>query len=200
MRYRDYKIFRPGFYYHIFNRGNNKQQIFFDATDYLAFLTRLKIVLGLSVPDWRIKIRPLESNSFSILSYCLMPNHFHFLIKQNKDIGINRLMAKLCTGYAMYFNKKHERIGNVFQDAFKAKVVENDTYAKYVSAYIHNNPKNLDYDYSSYKSVVGLQNDQIVDRGILLSWFDNDPSKYRKFVETFTEKDEERIKDGLFDI
>ena len=117
MRFRDYKIFRIGCYYHIFNRGNNKQAIFLDSMDYMALLKRLKIVLGLYI-DTQLRVHPLPKNSFSVISYCLMPNHFHFLIRQNTDVGIEKLIQKVITSYVMYFNRKYNRVGGLFQDAF----------------------------------------------------------------------------------
>jgi putative transposase len=198
MNSRDYKMFRPGHYYHVFNRGNNKQGVFKDSQDMLVFLSRLRQVLNLPVLR-PVRIVPVPEGSFSMVSYCLMPNHFHFQIRQNNDIGIDRLMLKICTSYAMYYNRKYEHIGNVFQDRFKAKLIDNDTYAKYVSAYIHNNPRNLDYDYSSFKDIVGIRDGQIVDRSILLSWFDNNIEAYAGFVRAFNEKDENSIERFLFE-
>src|SRR3989344_4815697 len=83
-------------------------------------------------------VRPIPKGSFTILAYCLMPNHFHILIRQNLKIPIGQLMIKVCTSYAKYFNHKYNRVGNIFQDTFKAKVIETDEYLSYLSAYIHN--------------------------------------------------------------
>ena len=99
----------------------------------------------------------------------------------------------------MYFNKKYGRVGGLFQDQFKAKLVEHDAYAKYLSAYIHNNPHSLEYDYSSYKDIIGLRNGQIVDKSIVLGWFNDNVNEYKKFVEGFTEKDKQQIQDLLFE-
>jgi putative transposase len=198
MRYRDYKIFRPGCYYHVYNRGNNKQDVFLGEGDYISFLRRFCLVLGLPVSAARTSIRPLPVGAFSIVSYCLMPNHFHLLIRQNTDVGVDKLLLKLCTSYAIYFNHKYDHIGNVFQDAFKAKLVENDMYAKYLSAYIHNNPADLDYDYSSYKDIMGIRDGQICDTSIVLSWFNNSPYQYRDFLRSVT-KEDEHIRHQLFE-
>ncbi len=200
MRDRDYKVFRPEHYYHVFNRGNNKQSIFLEDRDYINFLKRLKFVLGL-IPVNRAQTRicPLPYGAFSIISYCLMPNHFHFLIRQNSDMGINKLIQKVSTSYVSYFNRQYSRVGGLFQDQFKAKLVDNDSYVKYVSAYIHNNPSDLDYDYSSYKDIVGLRDGKIVERGILLSWFNNSQGAYAAFVKGFAQKDKQQIQDLLFE-
>lgn len=200
MRDRDYKTFRPNNYYHVFNRGNNKQAIFLDDADYISFLKRLKFVLGLlSVSRNQTRIRPLPAGAFSIITYCLMPNHFHFLIRQNSDVGIDKLIQKVITSYVSYFNKRYNRVGGLFQDQFKAKLVDNDSYAQYVSAYIHNNPANLDYDYSSYKDIVGARGGAIADKDILLSWFNNDRNQYKSFVGGFGQKERQQIQDLLFE-
>lgn len=187
MLYRDYKIFRPGNYYHVFNRGVNKQIIFFDDEDYLQFLKRLKIILGvLPTSSTKTRIKPLPLESFSILSYCLMTNHFHLFIRQNTEISIDKLILKLCTSYSKYINKKYNRVGTLFQDNFKAKLIENDQYATYVSAYIHNNPQSpRTYQYSSYREILGLTEDNLCDEKILLDWFDNSAKNYEQFVNNF---------------
>lgn len=206
MNSRDYKIFRDGNFYHIFNRGNNKQTIFFENQDYFVFLSRIKLALGFSKVLFeegkknQVRIHPFPKNTFSIICYCLMPNHFHFLVRQNADTGIDRLISKVCTSYAKYFNLKYGHIGNVFQDRFKSKIVETDSYLTYLSAYIHNNPSNpLEYDFSSFKDYLGVRQGQICEKSFLLSLFNNDQRQYKKFVLGFSEKDKEKIKDLLFE-
>ena len=129
-----------------------------------------------------------------------MDNHYHFLIKQLADIGIDKLLARVCTSYAKYFNKKYGAIGNLFQDRFKAKLVDSDEYVKYLSAYIHNNPEQPEnYDYSSYKDYLGLRRGTICKKNFILSMFGNSPEQYRKFVNSFTEKEFVTIKDLTFE-
>jgi putative transposase len=198
MKSRDYKIFRIGRYYHIFNRGNNKQKIFFDEQDYFQFLRRFKIVLG-TIPPGNLRIQSLPPKLFTILSYCLMPNHFHMLIKQETIVGVDRLMLKLCTSYAIYFNKKYQRVGNVFQDTFKAKLVDDDEYARHLIAYIHHNPDNLDYPYSSHEEILGSRAENICDREYVLSWFGDSLAEYKKFVESYGENDKNIIDNLLFE-
>ncbi len=203
MNSRDYKILRPNCYYHIYNRGNNKAEIFKDSQDYLNFLKRLKLVIFPKAKlkfESRLRISPLPSNSFSLLSYCLMPNHFHLLIRQNSEVGLDRLIAKVCTSYAKYFNLKYGHIGNLFQDRFKAKLVDNDSYLIYLSAYIHNNAENpLEYDYSSLKDYLGKRSGNLCDKTFLLNLFDNNPEKYKKFVLGFDQEYEDKIKNYLFE-
>lgn len=76
-------------------------------------------------------------------AYCLMPNHFHLLIKEKLENGISEFMKKISTGYSMYFNKRYERNGGLFEGTFKATHADNDEYLKYLFAYIHLNPVKL---------------------------------------------------------
>ncbi len=76
-------------------------------------------------------------------AYCLMPNHFHLLLKEKEEGGISKFLLKLTTGYSMYFNQKYGRNGCLFQGSFKAQFVDNDRYLEYLYAYIHLNPLKL---------------------------------------------------------
>src|SRR3989344_4331013 len=147
MKNRDYKNFASGTILHIYNRGNNREKIFFDEKDYKAFLFRTGLVLGIeqevlqkenltSVPYSRIRINAKE-NLFKLHAFCLMPNHFHLLIEQIGDIPISKLISQLCTSYAMYINKKYKRVGHVFQDQFKSVVIEDNPQLMLTSSYIH---------------------------------------------------------------
>lgn len=211
MNTRDYKIFHENGYYHIYNRGDNKENIFLEEQDYFNFLKRLKLTLGIITPKMTIgtgpersrralRIAPLPKNSFDILSYCLMPNHFHFFIRQNNDIPITKLMNRLCTSYAKYFNKKYGRTGNLFQDTFKAKTVTDDSYATYLSAYIHNNPIDpMTYLYSSFLDYLGVRQGQICNTEFILKYFNNDSEAYKKFVLSYSDNEAKIIRDLLFE-
>lgn len=210
MNKRDYKEFGEGEWYHVFTRGNGKMDVFRDTQDYENFLKRLHMVLGsesagakvpaASVPGaplygrkrWKpgsIRVTPFESGAFSISAYCLMPNHFHFLIQQNGEIPISKLFLRLLTSYSMYFNRKYEHVGHVFQDRFKAVHIEGDTQLKHVSAYIHQNPKVAGlvrdlskWQYSSYPEYLGKVGGGVCDTTKLLEHFSN-VSEYQRFVE-----------------
>lgn len=205
MNSRDYKIFRSGFVYHVYNRGNNKGLVFCCDNDYTAFLVRLKLALGKSMSKvtfdkQRIRITSFARDTFSILAYCLMPNHYHFLIKQNTDVEIGQLIHRVFTSYSKYYNLKHEKVGNLFQDTFKAKLVDNDIYLKYVSAYIHNNPAEpLLYPYSSFLDYQGLRDGTLCDRKLLLGMFNNNRDDYKKFVVDFTPKQYTLIQPYIFE-
>jgi REP element-mobilizing transposase RayT len=188
MKNRDYKNLAPGAIVHIYNRGNNREKIFFDESDYKAFLFRVGLALGiefevlkeetlLSVPNSRVRINA-KNNLFKIHSFCLMPNHFHLLIEQIGDVQISKLISQICTSYAMYINKKYKRVGHVFQERFRSVIIENDPQLMWTSAYIHMNPvkdflvKNPeDYKWSSYSDFAKNRNLPIVSKELLISTF-----------------------------
>ncbi len=151
--------FVSGEYYHIYNRGNGKHEIFLDDEDYDRFIKLLyvcnsekKFVFRDSITDIGIDAFDFEREEplVSIISWVLMPNHFHiFLISHRSDLWeedynpITEFMRKLSTAYAMYFNKKYGRSGSLFEGKFKSKHVEQDSYFNYLFAYIHLNPIKL---------------------------------------------------------
>lgn len=135
-------------FYHIYNRGTEKRNIFLSKNDYNRFLLLLyhcnssqNIILRLENKNFDAD--PVKETIVDICAYCLMPNHFHLLIREKIEGGISRFIQKLSTGYTMYFNKRHERSGVLFQGKFKSTHVDYDEYLKYVFSYIHLNPVKL---------------------------------------------------------
>ena len=189
MNKRDYKKFAEGAILHIYNRGNNREKIFHDEQDYRAFLFRIGLALGLkpdelnkekilSLPYSRIRITETNKNLFRLHSFCLMPNHFHLLIEQRKNIPISMFILKACTSFARYMNKKYGRVGHVFQDKFKAVLIEDDPQLMWTSAYIHMNPvkdglvKNpSEWQWSSYNDFVSDRDLPIVYKNLLKPMF-----------------------------
>ena len=143
--------FAPGEYYHIYNRGNSKQKIFLDKKDHDRFI---KLIFVCNSKK-NINFRDLFQSSHDVFAfdrgdtlvdvgaYCLMPNHFHLLIKEKDSGNITLFMQKLATAYVMYFNKKYERNGSLFEGKFKSQHINSDRYLKYIFAYIHLNPVKL---------------------------------------------------------
>ncbi len=187
MKTRDYKNFNAGSIFHIFNRGNNREKIFYDNKDYEAFIFRFSLALGyttedlknsLIVPHSRIRITPADKKAFRLHAFSLMPNHFHLLIEQRGDTPVSAIISRLCTSFSMYINKKYNRVGHVFQDQFKSVLIGSNEQLMWTSAYIHTNPvkdgivKNPEeYIWSSYREFVGKRNLPIVDTDLLLSLF-----------------------------
>ena len=131
----------------------------------------------------------------NIGAYCLMPNHFHLLLQEKEDGGISRFMQKLLTGYTMYFNKRQDRTGALFQGKFQSRHVDEDNYLKYLVAYIHLNPVKLidtkwkengisnreraekyleEYSYSTYPEYTGKDRVEkaIIERDSLPDYFE----------------------------
>jgi len=163
------KSFEQNGVYHIFNRGVDKRNIFLDDKDYKVFLYILKMYL-LSEEDAQKGSNPFLEDStlqkgrfhgeVELLAFCLMPNHFHLLLRQTGNEGISEFMRGLLTNYVMYFNKRHARVGSLFQGTYKAAPVTTDEQLLHVSRYIHLNPKDLSikasaYDYSSLYDYLG---------------------------------------------
>lgn len=137
-----------GYYYHLYNRGVEKRDIFLGRRDYLRFLETLgyyrKTPLPMKLSDFRrgvIKLKEIDNQTelVRILCYCLMPNHFHLLVQQMIDGGISQFLRKVSDSYTRYFNTKYERIGSLFQGSFKARLIETDEYLLHLSKYIHRN-------------------------------------------------------------
>jgi len=134
-------------FYHIYNRGADKREVFLTRHDYSRFLSSI-VEFNTELPGWQIrnlknsgiKVRPrLEEQLVDVVAYCLNPNHFHLLLRQRKDAGITEFMRKVITGYTMYFNKKNERSGVLFQGKFKSVHIDSNEQLLYVSAYVNCN-------------------------------------------------------------
>ena len=183
-------------YYHIYNRGVDKREIFMDEKDYLRFLrsmrelNHMEAIESLYRQDQlrrqaREEAKPLRlakasrSGLASFIAYCLNPNHYHFILKQTQDGGISKFMHKLSTGYTRYFNEKYSRSGSLFQGPFKAVLIETDGQLLYVSAYINGNPeihkiaKADQWMWSSYRDYLGKRNGTLSEKNVILKDFKN---------------------------
>jgi REP element-mobilizing transposase RayT len=206
--------FQNDYYYHIFNRGADKREVFSDSKDYLRFLesirdfNRLEPILSIMQFN-----RNKESSSFlkepgsftaaplvEILCYCLNPNHFHLLLKQIVDNGISKFMHKLSLGYTNYFNKKNNRSGVLFQGKFKAVKITSDEQLLYVSAYINGNAQihqigNAEkWPYSTYPDYLEMKNNLVFEQRI------NIPEGLNKKVILENFKDIAEYKDFTCDV
>ena len=155
--------------YHVINRGTGSIPIFNTPRDYNIFLQLISYyqysnqkikftrfnTLPLKVRDKYLTNLKLNNDLLvEIITYCLMPNHFHFLIKQLKDNGIENFIRHITNSHSHFFNKKYSRKGSLFEGRFKAIRIENDNQLLHVSRYIHLNP------YSSFlvKDIHSLSN------------------------------------------
>lgn len=183
-------------FFHVFNRGLNKEKIFLDDQDYRKFLTRLAILKG------------EQDYDFQLYAYILMPNHFHFLIQTHKT-PISKIMTSLSTSYSMYFNNKYHRTGVLFQNRFKSILCEKDSYFLEASRYIHLNPieaglaSNLaDYPWSSYQELFGIPELSLMDseaKTQLTGSSEKEKESYHKYLDEGLLKFEEMKKDYSFE-
>lgn len=147
-------------FYHVYNRGVEKRNIFLDEQDYSVFLSYLQTYLSpkdedtlksiIASPetlpkekDNALKLLHLKnySKDIELICYALLPNHFHLLLRQHDSV-LNHFMNSLGTRYGMYFNRKYRRQGVLFQDVYKAVGVETEEQLLHLSRYIHRNPTN----------------------------------------------------------
>lgn len=123
-----------------------------------------------------------------IVVYCLNPNHYHFILKQVEEKGVERFMHKIGTSFTLYFNKRNKRTGALFQGNFKAAHIDSNEYLLYLSAYVNENNfihgynKRNDWQYSSLPSYLGKKNDKLVNKDIISGQFDN-IRQYKDFLE-----------------
>lgn len=189
-------VFANKEFYHVFNRGVEKRTIFTNRRDYRRFLQTLDYY-RLKNPPTRFSFRnrptilrsqrASSSPLIEIVCFCLMPTHFHLLLRQLEESGITTFISKLTNSYTKYFNTKYRRIGPLLQGSFKAVRIENDEQLVHVSRYIHLNPV-IDYlvrdlrryEYSSYLEYVA-QRHGFCRTDYVLSHFSS-VNDYEKFV------------------
>ncbi|BDA68384.1 hypothetical protein CAL7716_025500 [Calothrix sp. PCC 7716] len=177
--------FKSGNYYHIYNRGNNRQKIFFQNQNYSYFQRLIK--------------KHLIDNQVEIIAYCLMPNHYHLLIHLNND-NLSELMQAFALSYTKAINNRFNRVGSLFQGPFQSIHVDTDEYLLHLSRYIHLNPvganlvkKPQDWIYSSYLDYIIPKKDSFVKKDKILEYFDLEylapEDSYRSFVESQQEEE-----------
>lgn len=206
-------------YYHLYNRGNNKQPIFFEEKNYKYFLFLLKSYLSpiseLEYFDQKnddlIKYKHKNYfNNLKVLAFCLMPNHFHLLVKQTFKKTIADFMQSIQTNYVMYINKKYNRCGTLFQSTYRGILLEHQQQVLLISRYIHLNPANLnpqrfqfahywsnyeDYPFSScawYKKRLNcswFNSSEILDFFYNKSFLTKNYKTYRMYVSKQTDED-----------
>lgn len=184
-------IFENAFY-HVFNRGINKQAIFLSQNDYFFFLRKLS------------ELR--KKYDHSIYAFCIMPNHFHISI-QTRRTPISKIMSSLTTSYSMYFNRTYSHFGPVFQNRFKSILIENDLYFLKLSQYIYLNPVKAGlvsdpvlYKFSSIREALGKEPLKLPDKDIvrLIGETKSSQKEYEKFIYDGTSQDLTEI-DNLFE-
>jgi REP element-mobilizing transposase RayT len=168
------EILERGFYYHIYNRGNNKEKLYLEHADYIYFLELFKKYIY---------------EVTNIYCFCLLPNHFHFLLRFREEDEIfsyslkkkpsYRVLSDFFNAYAKYFNYKYGRTGSLFQERYRRKKVDNEIYLKYLIHYIHTNPVHHEisddfssYGYSSYQTFISKK-PTLLEREYVLEIFED---------------------------
>ncbi|MFY9120334.1 MAG: transposase [Syntrophomonadaceae bacterium] len=169
--------------YHIIQRGNEQRDIFMSDSDRHLYLNLLR--------------RTKQKYQFLLHAYCLMSNHVHLIINDNGH-DISLIMKSLSTSYAVNFNKKHQRVGHLFQGRFRSELVTDDSYLLELSRYIHNNPVKANmvsdptnYQWSSYNHYIGLTYNELVDEDLILAQFSMQIDQAKNLYRSFVLKDEE---------
>lgn len=205
------KTYVAGGVYHVYNRGVEKRDIFLEPKDYSMFLHYLKAFLQPPDPDAeregvlpRVTQLSLQRSALyhrvELLAFCLMPNHFHLMLRQRDERGMAELMQRLGNAYVEYFNKKQKRVGSLFQGRYKAVQVDVGAHFLLVTRYIHRNPLEMvaargiaslfDYPYSSYPDYLGIRHTKWVHSEVILDYFPRVKETlpgditYREFVES----------------
>jgi putative transposase len=202
-----------GQYYHIYNRGNNRQNIFIERENYFFFLRGLRKYLlaenrTSQVPETSEVLETSDVSkpnvAVAIVAYCLMPNHFHLLVCPHDDM-LSRRMQRFSISYTKAVNKRYGRVGSLFQGQFQAVPVERDEYLLHLSRYIHLNPVTAglvkcpeDWEFSSYRDYIGLRQGTLPRPDVVLSQFPKSGA-YQAFVESYRPCDRSVIAHLLFD-
>lgn len=220
--------FATGCFYHIYNRGVDKRHIFKDKEDFYRFIKCLYECNDIShIKNIRRKVLGQSKEMakervclVDIICFCLMPNHFHLLLRQVVDNGISKFMQKLEASHAMYFNIKTKRKGTLFEGRFEAKHIETDEYLEHLSRYIHLNPAGLiepkwkeegikdwnavnnyleNYKWSSYINYIGGSNFPSIINKEPMQWYFKTPGSYKKFVQSWVIDDMNKIEELILE-
>ena len=183
--------FRSGHYYHIYNRGVNRQAIFFNDENWGYFMKRMR--------------HYCTSELIEIIAYCLMPNHYHILAYLKDDSLSAKIMQPLSVSYTKAVNRQQGRVGPLFQGAFRAKLVDKTEYLLHLSRYLHLNPvlaglveDPAAWKFSSYRDYIGLRRGTLPQPNIVLSHFPSGEA-YGEFVKGYSVTDRKLIEHLMLD-
>lgn len=193
-------------YYHIYNRGNNKQNIFFEEKDYIRFLFLILYFqggdsvynIGRYVSNYvrhrtfNIDFEEISKNKkVELLTFALMPNHFHFILKEKEQGGISKYLQRIQNSYTKYINTKNKKNGHLFQGPYQSVHIESNEQLLHLSAYIHRNPREIKKwkgkeDIFPWSSFVDYTKEnrwgKLLSTELLLSQFKG-PKEYKNFVD-----------------
>ncbi len=184
--------YHPNGYYHIYNRGANRLDIFYHDADYVFLLKLIR--------------KQAERMNISVIAYCLMRNHYHFLLRQHGEISVSKFMQAVFNVYSKAFNTKYQHTGTIFEGPYKAIAVDSTPYLLHLCRYIHRNPLDAaivvrpeQWHYSNYPEFIGARNGTLVDREFVAENFGT-PAEYEAFVmDTMpAEKVQQELRHYLF--
>src|SRR3989344_2288389 len=200
----------PGEYYHLLNRGVSKQNIFFDKSDWTRFLFLILYLqspavfqnIGRPVKEFvkhsvfnieqDVVLEVISRRYVELIAFCIMPNHFHLIVKEEKESGIAQYMQRCLNGYTKYINTRYQKSGHIFQGPYKAVHVGDNRQLLYLSTYVHRNPRELSkwknrehqYPWSSYQDFVTENRwGELIQPDIVSGRF-KQKSDYKEFVES----------------
>jgi putative transposase len=150
----------PGGFYHFYNRGSHRESIFCEPDNYLFVLRRIK--------QYQAEL------NITVLAYCLMPNHYHLLVRQDGDQPAGLLPQRVFNSYSKAYNKNYQHSGTLFEGPYRVKPVVQTSHLLQLCRYIHGNPVKdclvkdpADWPYSNYLEWMGQRNGTLVDRGFI---------------------------------
>ena len=182
------KTYTEDSYYHVYNRGVSKQNIFLDEKDFVVFLSLFKRYLS-SEPQLQPNGQKYLSfrGDVTLMAYCLMPNHYHLLLHQNSRDGMQHFLKSLGVAYSMYFNKRYDHVGVVFQQRYRAARMTSDVQFVHASRYIHMNPDDYyEWQWSSLRYYLGDKPPEWLSLGRV-----PDVADYRRFLDEYKSRREE---------
>ncbi len=169
--------FRQGYYYHLYNRGAGRQSIIREERNYRYILDLIN--------------KHLAELQLTLIAYCLMPNHYHWLVRQDGEYAAGLLAQRVFNSYTRAFNNAYHRSGTLFAGRYKAILVSSDEYLRHLCCYIHANPVKDGFvlapelwPYSNYQEWIGLRNGKLVDRTFVAQYF-SVPGGYQQYVHDY---------------
>ena len=191
---KDTLTWQKGMYYHIYNRGVSKVAILHEATNFLFVIRKIR--------------EYIQANHISMIAYCLMPNHYHFLVRQDGQEPAGNLPQSVFNSYSKAYNKMYSHSGTLFEGRFRAKAIQTSSHLLHLCRYIHGNPVKdglvadpTDWPYSNYLEWIGERNDSLMDKDFIKEQFSN-AEEYKKFLFEYLKSPDlpDDVKKFLYDL
>ncbi|MDP8203987.1 MAG: transposase [Candidatus Tenebribacter mawsonii] len=185
-------LYQKGSCFHFYNRVVDGEFLFIDHHDYLTFLSKFR--------------NSMERYPLSVFAYCLMPNHFHFFIRQNSEIAIYQIFNSVLSSYVQKYNLKYQRKGALMGGPLQSIEIADDQYVLNLCSYIHLNPVKAkmvltakEWEYSNYSEWIGIKNGKSFDPSVF-ELYNITMQKYKQRIENYQDEVEsDKFKRLLFD-